>query len=200
MQRDINPYRPPHRGIHTSALVQDGDGRVLTVLLSDEGGYRLPGGYACHGEGASAAMEYMVRRQTGLTVKPLQLLVVEDRYEEEGVLITEFVYAVRRVPGDVEIRLPRPDGRSPKVTAFQWLTLDENFRARPIDSHPPALTSLQVRPPCVDDHCTKMQALQIRAAIKAETAGRLAELENGLPAYRPARPALAVSRDARQAT
>ncbi|MFF5128782.1 NUDIX domain-containing protein [Streptomyces syringium] len=220
MQRDTNPCRPPHRDIHASALIQDGDGRVLTIRLAGEVSYRLPGGYACRGEGAPAAMEYMVRQQIGLTVKPLQLLVVEDRHSGGEALTTEFVYAVRRVSGDAEVRLPRPDGRNLEAAAFQWLTLDENFKARPIDGHPTAFTSLQIRPPCVDDHCTKVQALQIRAAIKAETTGRLAELENGLPAYRtarpvfderlgggpaqislrPERPALVDSHDARQAT
>ncbi|MFI8944139.1 NUDIX domain-containing protein [Streptomyces syringium] len=185
MQRDTGPTQPPHRGIRVSALVQDDDDRVLTVRLSEEETYRLPGGFVSPKEGLVAALRYTVREQTGLTVDPAGLVVVEDRHVDVGGVITEFVYAVPRLPRDVEIRLPPPSGRSPQVAAFQWLTLDEHFRESLFDCCRPGVT-LQVRPRCVDDECTKLQALQIRAAIEAGAARRVAELEDGQPAYRGA--------------
>ncbi|MGX8910224.1 NUDIX domain-containing protein [Streptomyces netropsis] len=178
MLRD-NDSRDPRR--RASALIRDGRGWVLTVCHTEDGRYWLPGGYVRPRESPRDAVEYEVRRLTGLTLKPRALLVLEHRDVEGGEATTEFVYAARRVPKDVRIVLPEPDGRSPEICAYRWLMLDEAVEVRVLDACVRLLREPRDGPPSINSHCSPLLALQIRAAAEAEASGTFIELANGLP-------------------
>ncbi|MGX8910290.1 NUDIX domain-containing protein [Streptomyces netropsis] len=175
MQRDHDPRR------RASALIRDGSGRVLTVCHTERDRYWLPGGYVRPRETPRDAVEYEVRRLTGLTMKPRGLLVLEHRDVDEEVPTTEFVYAVRPVPQTIKIVLPGRDGRSPEIWAYRWLTLDEALEVRVLDARVRLLKEPQAGPASIGSQCSPLLALQIRAALEAEATGTFIELTNGLP-------------------
>ncbi|MBP2400740.1 NUDIX domain-containing protein [Streptomyces syringium] len=179
MQRVYDSRGPQRRA---SALIRDDSGRVLTVCHTERDRYWLPGGYVRPRETPRDAVEYEVRRLTGHTMKPRGLLVLEHRDVEGEEPTTEFVYAVRPVPQDIKIVLPEPDGRSPEIWAYRWLMLDEAVEVCVLDAHVRLLKEPQGRQASIGSHCSALLALQIRAAVEAETTGTVIELTNGLPA------------------
>jgi 8-oxo-dGTP diphosphatase len=80
------PARPSHPVVGVGAVVLDGD-RVLLVKRGKEplrGRWLVPGGMVELGETLTDAVVREVREETGLEVRPREVVFVFDRVEREG--------------------------------------------------------------------------------------------------------------------
>jgi len=83
------------------------DGRALLIRRGKaplRGRWSIPGGAVEHGERLEEALVREMREETGLEVKPLELLTVFDRIDRDGDTVTfHYVildYRCRRVSGE----------------------------------------------------------------------------------------------------
>jgi NAD+ diphosphatase len=89
-----------------SALVVDGDGRVLLTLRAGEPGeglWDLPGGFVDEGEDALETLRRELREELGVEIEPGRLVgSPPDRYGENGPWTVNFYWEARIVSGEPE--------------------------------------------------------------------------------------------------
>jgi ADP-ribose pyrophosphatase YjhB (NUDIX family) len=87
-----------------SALLTDGDGRVLLTRRAGEPGeglWDLPGGFVDEGEGALATLRRELREELGVEIEPGRLVgSLPDRYGKGGPWTLNFYWEARIVSGD----------------------------------------------------------------------------------------------------
>jgi NAD+ diphosphatase len=90
-----------------SALVRDGDGRILLARRAAEPGaglWDLLGGFMDEGEDPLETLRRELREETGLEAQPSQYLgAIPDRYGDDGPWTVNFYWEARLAPGE-----PRP--------------------------------------------------------------------------------------------
>jgi NAD+ diphosphatase len=99
-----------------SALLLDGDGRVLLARRADEPGkglWDLPGGFMAEGEEPLETLRRELREEAGVEIEPQEFLGgLPDRYGETGPWTINLYWTARIVSGE-----PEP---SDDVASFEW--------------------------------------------------------------------------------
>jgi len=114
-----------------SAVIRDGDGRILLARRAGEPGaglWDLLGGFMDEGEWPEAALRRELREETGLEAEPGEYLGgIPDRYGDEGNLTVNFYWAARPAAGEPPPArdLAQPAGRgawrpSSRVRPTTW--------------------------------------------------------------------------------
>jgi ADP-ribose pyrophosphatase YjhB (NUDIX family) len=104
-----------------SAVIRDGDGRILLARRAVEPGaglWDLLGGFMDEGEAPGDALRRELREETGLEVEPGEYLGgIPDRYGEDGNFTVNFYWAAALAAGE-----PRP---ADDVAELAWFPDDD---------------------------------------------------------------------------
>lgn len=99
-----------------SAVVLDGDGRILLARRADDPGqglWDLPGGFMDEGENPLTTLRRELREEAGVEIEPLEFLGgVPDRYGSGGHWTMNLYWTARILSGE-----PEP---SDDVAEFEW--------------------------------------------------------------------------------
>lgn len=114
----------PGHQLAAAILVRNDVGQVLMVDSPYREHLVLPGGVVEADESPASAASREVAEETGLTVEPIRLLVVEHlAVSSTGTSGLRFIFDAEPVPSTVELR-PQPG----EVTALLWLSPAEAVR------------------------------------------------------------------------
>lgn len=104
----------PRHSVSVSAVIVDGQGRVLAIRRRDNGHWEPPGGVLELDEPILDGLVREVAEETGLTIEPERLTGV---YKNMVRGIVALVFRCRIVEGDIV--------SSPEATEAAWLSLAE---------------------------------------------------------------------------
>lgn len=125
--------------VAVSALVQDGQGRILLIRRSDNGKYSVPGGGLEAGETVAQAVVREVREETGIEVDVTELVGVFSNPEhviayDDGEVRQEFSICFRAQPIGGKLRT------SEESSEVEWVRPAELSER---DIHPSILLRIQ---------------------------------------------------------